>query len=158
MVLRWGTSCYSPNILGVETMSLQHHPYNVCPEHQTDATLSQANPISGTKYEVLATTKYVRIIAIAASVTWTLQPSPLQIWITVDGVSIGSIQMNNPVSTTKYYANIGAEDSEATLEIYASARAIYKAFILEGRSVKIEAETTGGTVQSLDVRVKYAKW
>jgi len=67
-------------------MSLQHHPYNVCPKEKADGTLTQANPISGTKYTVLSTTRRVRILNIAARVTWTVQPNPLEIHLTIDGV------------------------------------------------------------------------
>jgi len=34
---------------------------------------------------------------------------------------------------------------------------VTRSFLLEGRSVKVEAETTGGTVSNLSATVKYAK-
>ena len=123
-------------------------------EQQANAVLHQANPVSGTKYTVLETKRNVRIIFIGVSVTWTVQPSPLEIHLTVDGNTITFTQAD-PVSEGWYdaYFVYYADDLHQGFNYMSQ----YRAFLLEGRSVKIEAETTGGTVQSLDARVKYAK-
>lgn len=128
------------------------------PALQADATLSQANPVSGTKYTVLATTKNVRVIAMSGSVTWTVQPNPLETHGTVDGITYNWSRAN-PVSATPYVpfldpSNVEAAQSKGTLNQFSS----YQAFLLEARSCKIEVETTGGTVSALDARVKYGKW
>jgi len=124
---------------------------------QADATLSQASPTSGNKYEVLATTTNVRIIGIMASVTWTVQPTPLEIHVTIDGQSYTYAQPN-PVSATKYYPyNFPGDAETAQLMGVWTAEFGMRAFLLDGRSVKVEAETTGGTVSNLSARVKYAK-
>lgn len=126
------------------------HP---CPEHQADATLSQANPVSGTKYTVLDTTENVRIIWIRAKCTWTVQPTPLEVHITIDGESY-SFYVSNPASAIWHNAlfDIGEEILSATIIPG------YRAFFLEGRSIKVEVEITGGTVSNLSGQVRYAKW
>ena len=125
------------------------------PEHQADAVLNQANPISGTKYTVLPTTKNVRIITIATKVTWTVQPSPLELHIIIDGVNIPISQID-PVSDTWYNAEL--VDSWTPSAGFSTAHHPHRSFLLEGRSVKVEVEITGGTVSNLNSIVKYAKW
>lgn len=127
-------------------------------EHQADATLSQSNPVSGTKYVVLATTKNVRIIDVSISITWaTTQPTPLEVHITIDGIDYGA-SFNNPVSGTTYslFASSGVDKLGLTSPAYTAYRGGH---LLEGRSVKIEAEITWATTQPtpLVCRVKYAK-
>lgn len=126
-------------------------------QHQADATLAQANPVSATLYTVLATINNVRIIGVEIDVTWTVQPTPLDIVITIDGVTM-TFTVANPVSTTKYYAslNMSADATAQTLETTDRA-ATGRPFLLEGRSVQVQARTTGGTTSALNARVKYAK-
>ena len=127
------------------------HP---CPEHQADAVLNQDNPDSGTKYTVLDTTKNVRIVAVMVACTWTVQPTPLEIHITIDGQPY-TLTMDDPASGTCHFFNYWA----LTTSIGVLGTSDPKMpFLLEGRSVKIEAEITGGTVSNLSARVKYAKW
>ncbi|NVM23119.1 MAG: hypothetical protein HWN68_15215 [Desulfobacterales bacterium] len=123
-------------------------------KHQADATLDQTDPVSGTKYEVLATTKNVRIILIEAQCTWTVQPTPLEIHVTIDGQPL-VFSKADPVSEDYYYATPYAPVAGGSLNVVAEVR--HRAFLLEGRSVKVEAEITGGTVSNLSARVKYAK-
>lgn len=136
-------------------------PHRIPPTLQTDAALSQANPTSGTNYEALATTKNVRVLSISASVTWTVQPTPLVITVTVDGVSYIFTQAD-PVSTTNYICWIPPYTAPANGWCIASTGVAYqdmvRDFLLDGKSVKVEAKITGGTVQNLSCRVKYAKW
>jgi len=142
-----------------------HKTFEV-PQHQADAYVDQANPVSGTKYEwssdgtqanKLGALKNVRIISLAAMVTWTVQPSPLEVWITIDGVAMRFF-FNNPVTATQYYPSEkpGLDVNNQGLDV--TIFRPYQAFLLEGRSVKVEIETTGGTVANLDLRVKYTKW
>jgi len=125
------------------------------PEYQADAVLSQANPVSGTKYVVLATTKNARIMSIHIVCTWTVQPTPLEVHLTIDGLTITG-GFVNPVSTTSYYARHSA--LAQSLYISTADPSAYMAFLMEGRSIKVEVEITGGTVSNLSARVKYAKW
>jgi len=133
------------------------------PQQQTDAFLSQANPTSGTKYTVLDTTLNARITSIRCKVTWTVQPTPLEIHVTIDGKA-ERFFVTDPVSAQFYIASVAPDGSETnqSLIITFTTSGITSPFLipiyLEGRSIKIEAETTGGTVSNLSVRVKYAKW
>jgi len=136
-------------------MKKSRYEYPV-PEHQADAVLNQANPVSGTQYEVLATTRNVRILGIQANVTWTVQPTPLQIHLTIDGQTI-IFNVVDPVSTTIYFATLRASGDPANQALDST---FYDKvpFLMEGRSVRITAETTGGTVSNLSARVIYARW
>ena len=129
-------------------------------QHQADAVLSQANPVSATLYQVLATTKNVRIIGFMTNITWaTTQPTPLEVIITVDGQTITFV-IANPVSATPYYdfinKNAAADAQSCTTDINEAQR---RSFLLEGRSVKVEVRITWATTQPtpLVCRVKYAK-
>lgn len=120
---------------------------------QANATLDQDDPVSGTKYVVLDTVKMVRILGCHARVAWTVQPTPLEIHITIDGKSLRAYQ-DNPVTATRYYLGQGVYDEGYSISDldYSSRRA----FLDEGKSIKIEAETTGGTVSNISALVKYA--
>jgi len=127
------------------------------PEHQADATLSQANPISGTKYTVLDTTKNVRILSIAVVCTWTVQPSPLEVHLTMDGevYVCGKI---DPASAADLYVYINPPNAGFILDAVATPHGRTRAFLVECRSLKVEVEITGGTVSNLTARVKWARW
>ena len=128
------------------------------PELQADATLTQANPVSGTKYTVLATIANTVILSIATAVVWTVQPSPLEAHLTIDGNTLTHSKAN-PATGAYYYAHHTPSATE-TLQLmdgsYDVAMRIFKTH--EGRSVKVEAETTGGTTSSLVCRVRHGKW
>jgi len=136
----------------------------VPPEHQPDATINVNNPVSGTKYEwgyppgtPLGTQKNVRIIEISATCTWTAQPTPLEIHLTIDGNNI-TFGQANPVSGFNYSPEWWPDKAEADQLMIQDGYSPYRAFLIEGRSVKIEAEITGGTVSLLSARVKWARW
>jgi len=122
--------------------------YHKPPRQQPIGTLTQANPVSGTKYTLLDTVTNVRVQGIEAEVTWTVQPSPLEIHLTIDGFS-RTIQKANPVTATPYYWDVW-------LGIILATALRHVPFFFEARSLKVELETTGGTVQSLDGRIAYA--
>jgi len=132
-------------------------------QQQPDAVLSQADPTANTLYTVLAATKNVQIRSVSASVTWTVQPNPLEIVITVDGQT-WNFSFANPVTATNYIlaesvASLALAESAQILATTLSATVTFhRAF--EARSVKVEArtgKTTAGTVSNLSARVKYAK-
>ena len=133
--------------------------YSKCPIHQADAVLSQANPISTTLYPVLAATKNVRIICLSASVEWaTNQPTPLELVVTIDGQTVIYLAVN-PVSAGNYTARVRAANAannqvlDGTVDFES-----YRAFLQEGRSVKIDARYTGAAGTTLlSCRVKWAK-
>lgn len=121
---------------------------------QPDATLDESPPTSGLKYTVLDTVKNARIIGVSVNVTWTVQPTPLQIHITIDGETTGG-GFTDPVSTTFYFGSI-SPGSANIISVSDVDRTAYRAFLIEGKSIKIEVETTGGTVSNMSARVKYA--
>lgn len=123
-------------------------------QQQPDATLNQANPDSGTKYEVLATTKRVRLIGISVQCTWTVQPTPLEIHLTINGQTV-TYTFTDPVTATDYFAKNSLGNAETAQELTVTQPDV--PFLREGRSVKVEAEITGGTVSNLSARVKYGK-
>jgi len=132
-------------------------------EHQSDATINQDDPVSGTKYEwkdadgnPLGTQKNVRIITFTIKCTWTSQPTPLELHITIDGRPIICYR-TNPESETVYYPNNFEYGSE-NIGLGGSYGLNYALpFLLEGRKVKIEVEITGGTVSNIFARIKWAK-
>jgi len=140
-------------------MKKSRYEYPV-PEIQADAYLSQANPVSGTKYIVLDTTKNVRVISICAWLTWaTTQPTPLEVHVTIDG-QVWTFSVTDPVSNSAYKANISASGSESNQVLDAGTALSHNLCLLEGRSVKVEVEITWAVTQPtpLVCRVKYAKW
>ena len=127
----------------------------VPPERQPDAVLNQPNPVSGTRYPVLDTTGNVRITGIHVWVTWTGQPTPLEIWVTLSGKT-ERFFVSNPASDTEQIARWGGQVCpDNTL---AAVALTDRAFLIEDRSIKIEAEISGGVVSNLSVRVKWARW
>jgi len=128
-------------------------------QHQADAVLSQASPASGTLYTVLDTTANVMIYGIFVKVTWTVQPTPLEIVVTIDGITL-TYGVANPVSTQNYRPYWSFRTAALNKLIASDDGGTDASFgvpFIEGRSVKVEARTTGGTVSSLDCIVKYAK-
>lgn len=131
-------------------MSLDAHGSYI---HQADAFLANA-PVSGTKYTVLDTVRNARIISIAVWVTWSVQPAPLEIHLTIDGIAL-TCNFTSPVSNTVY--TVQNVSSDAGFILANPVLDAYRSFLLEARSIKVEAEITGGTVSAMSVRVKYAK-
>ena len=125
-------------------------------QHQADAVLNQANPVSGTEYPVLATTNNVRIISIMAQVTWTVQPTPLEAHVYIDGQHL-IYDFTDPVSATPYMAFTTSAKTADSGDLGTTDYAQYRAFFLEGRSIRITIETTGGTSSNLSAKVKWAK-
>lgn len=133
---------------------------------QPDAYLSQANPVTATLYTVLGTVRNARIASIEADVTWaTTQPTPLEVVVTIDGISM-IFSLVNPVTATKYYASMNPTVDAANQMLVvasfttgATNTALMIPYVLEGRSVKVEVRITWATTQPtpLVCRVKYAK-
>jgi len=137
-------------------MKKSRYEYPV-PEHQADAVLNQANPGSGTQYEVLPTTRNVRIISISVVCTWTVQPTPLEIHVTLNGQTL-RFAVTNPASGTSYYAVWMGNNAPNAQLLDTTHWEQTRGFLVEARSVRITAEITGGTVSNLSARVIYAKW
>jgi len=77
------------------------------PLKMDDGVLDQNNPVSGTQYIVLDTILYGIIEGISVKCTWTVQPTPLRIIVTIDGQDKYHKKIN-PVSNTLYYAQRNA--------------------------------------------------
>ncbi len=126
---------------------------------QADAVISQANPVSTTLYTALATAKNVRVISIIAQIDWAVtQPTPLEIVCTIDGQTL-IFAKTNPVSGQDYTPlpiMWAAANSQESVTSTAENRA--RPFLIEGRSIKIEARVTWAITQPtpLICRVKYA--
>lgn len=124
-----------------------------------DAVLSQASPVSGTKYTVLAITKNCRILSLVVQVTWSVQPNPLEAHLTIDGIPL-IITQANPASATPYAMaqSVAADFLAAVAGVFVTVySAVNVPIQYEGRSVKVEVEITGGTVSLLECRVKYSR-
>ena len=120
---------------------------------QDDKTLSQDNPDSGVPYLVMDTTPNVRVIGVAAICTWTAQPSPLELHLTIDGQPI-THKVTDPADGM-FYRGVIDEGRSPTTQLLVNT-VPEQAFLYECRSVKVEAEITGGTVSNLTARVKWA--
>lgn len=132
-------------------------------QHQADAVLNQANPVSAQLYTVLDTTRDVRIISISAEITWAVtQPTPLEVILTIDGQTI-TFGQPNPITGGEYiaYALPSRAPNVQLFAIMASQTdwLAQKPFMFEGRSVKVEVRITWAVTQPtpLVCRVKYAK-
>lgn len=135
-----------------------------CPALQADATLSQASPTSGTYYTILDTTKNVRLESIAVNCTWTVQPDPLNLRVTLDG-NVFVYAQANPVSTQNYnpvlitlLAPAGPHPMVATAGNGNEMLYMFAMLMRDFRIVKVEAAVTGGTVSNLTGRVRFSKW
>ena len=138
-------------------MGADYKPKNKPPIMQDDLILNQANPGTGVIYPLLVLTGNVRIISIAMSCTWTVQPTPLECHITGD-VQITHPQ-GNPVSTRYYIPSIISQSAMAAGGISDSTvfdPSINRPFLYESGAMAIGFEVTGGTVQNLDARIKWA--
>ncbi len=128
---------------------------------QADATLSQNNPVSATLYTVLDTTKNARIISITTNITWAVtQPTPLEVVVTIDGIST-IFTVTNPVSATDYFASLKANAAASAQTLETTDRAATgRPLLLEGASIKVEVRITWAVTQPtpLTCRVKYAKF
>ena len=135
-------------------------PTKFVPKKMPDATLTQNNPVSTTLYEVLPLTSNVRIYSISVAVTWAVtQPTPLEVVLTVDNQTIIYI-VGNPVSAQQYAAATQDGASEASQALSVTWFGEYRAFLMEGRQVRVQVRVTWAVTQPdpLFCRVKYAKW
>lgn len=153
-------------------MQLSTAPLPPVPEHQADSVTIIASPVSGIKYEwktgvsgsgaALGAQKNVRIINMAIKLTWAVtQPTPLQIHVTIDN-QVYIFEKADPVTATNYGPRGIWYDSPANAQAMTNdGDAIgNRAFLLEGRSVKIEIEITWATTQptNLTLTTRWAKW
>jgi hypothetical protein len=116
-------------------------------EQQADAVISQANPVSTTLYEILPTTKNVRIISIWGYITWAVtQPTPLEVLVTIDGITKIFI-IANPVSGTSYGCRTEGNQADNAQTMVTTHDEYNKPFMLEGRSVRVQIRITWAVTQ-----------
>lgn len=120
--------------------------------HQADAVLAQAAPVQNTWYTVLNTTTNVRIIRIYANVA--LANETVQGQITIDGVTV-AIPAAVFVAGTGYFVRWAFDLTDS---LYWDVNEKYVAFLIEGKSVKVEIrKTTANGVGTLTCKVGYAR-
>lgn len=109
-------------------------------EYQAPATLNQANPVQNTWYLILDTTKYVRLYGISVNIEDTNET--LECRVTIDGETLG-IAANAATHSTNYYAKFLPGAISRVNNLYINEITFpYKAFLLEGHSVKVEVRKT----------------
>lgn len=117
--------------------------------------VDESPPVLGQKYTLLDTTENVFILNIHGNVTWTDQPTPLELHYTIDEIT-ETAQLANPNSGANYFMTRPSHTT--TLFQWSSTDfSKYGLGLVQARSVKIEVEITGGTVSRLKSNLKYAK-
>jgi hypothetical protein len=132
------------------------------PTYQADATLNQANPVSGTKYTLLVATVNAVIYDILASITWTVQPDPLEIHVTIDG-NERTYTLASPASATSYRPSLSKSNDPASITRYgdvgfSSSDLSTPIIMFQGRSITVTLESTGGTTSALKGLCEYGRW
>jgi len=122
-------------------------------QHQADATLSQAAAAQNTWYTILDTVVNARIYSIA--VMMGTADETLEVRVTIDGQPLATVGVN---CTAAAWYIVRRSPSLATLALLAVTGAESEnSFLLEGKSVKIEArKTTAAGANTLSGRAKYA--
>jgi len=134
-------------------------------EHQLRASVDRSGgspPVSGTKYEwtdgtnPLGTQPKVRIVGISARCDWTVQPTPLEVHVTLSSGRVITFTATDPISGGIYQAVLDS-DLGGLLDAGAAYYPCVRAFLLEDPAVKVEFEITGGTVSVLRGYVEWEK-
>jgi len=121
--------------------------------HQTDVTLNQANPDSGTRYTLLPETTNAIILSISGYITWTVQ-SKLYIYVTCDGIERLGYH-NTPISDEVFFWQMISNSTSALLLNQAEAEKVGN-LNLKSKSVEIKIRAYLGTASVLYGRCKYA--
>lgn len=126
----------------------------LCPTHQANASLDQI-PVQNTWYTVLDTTKNARIISFGAYVE--TNDETIEGRITIDS-QVLTVSATNFTAGIALAANFYNDASDALVWI-ALGPTGYRAFLIEGKSLKIEVrKTTAAGANLLHAKVRYAKW
>lgn len=120
---------------------------------------NQANPVSGTEYDIVDLSQYSSVIVfgIRAYVTWSVAVSSLQVHIYLDGTKVITHGVNNPVSGTVYYGKMafsGAIPAQ-TFSTTDPTTITYAPLWGELPVTKLTLECTGGTANPIVCRVTY---
>ena len=127
---------------------------------QDQAATKPSDPVAppgpGTEYEILGVLHHIRIIDIAVAVTWTVQPTPLEAHLDLDGIR-WTFTVTNPVSDTWYHAVFSGTSAVTGQPLSSVDVQMYRSHLIDGEHVTdLTAETTGGTVSALYGRCIYA--
>ena len=127
-------------------------------QHKPTVLLNQNSPVADQEYTVLNTATNVRVVQITASCVNTAPPNYIDVHVTIDGVE-EHIYRNNPATATDYFATLNADSGNASTFAFNGTvtNAIARAFLSEGRSVKVVMSYHGGTVSALKCQVSYAQ-
>jgi len=111
------------------------------PEYQTPATLSQAAAVQNTWYTILDTTENIRVYQVVGRILTTGED--LEVQITVDGETIACTGVSCVAGSTYYIIKQNANDADKfTLVVREDEEMYPQAYLIEGRSVKIEIRKT----------------
>jgi hypothetical protein len=121
------------------------------PIYKTDKRIDQV-AVQNTWYTALDTTANVRLIDIATNMITA--DETIEIRITIDGVTMSGIGVSQTAGTWYHWFNAPTNADcliGGTLESQA-----YRAFLLEGRSIKVEfRKTTAAGLNHLFCQVRY---
>jgi hypothetical protein len=126
--------------------------------HKPTIAFSQVAPVADQEYVILDTTANVRIVQITASCTNTAPPNYIDVKVTIDGVD-EHLYRNNPATVTDYFGAFTADSgSSGTFSFNGTVtNALARAFLTEGRSVKVTMLYHGGTVSLIKCQLSYAQ-
>lgn len=134
--------------------------YKPVPEYK-EISFTQTNPVAGTTYPVTGMVNQRNVIfdSITAMVTWTVQPDPIDCFVTLDSTGAQTASFNNPVSATWYKVRKDWPELVDYLGFNATTLTQYQgAGMLMGQVVSVSVRTgnvTPGTVQNLNCIIKY---
>ena len=125
------------------------------PKNLADGVFN-ANPATGVQNSILTEHFNPRILSIAAQVTWTVQPDPLEIHLILDDLTYRWFR-SNPITATWYYAELEPTALIGGMPMSSTRPDI--AFLIEGRKMtSLKFESTGGTTSNAKCYVHWAKW
>lgn len=129
---------------------------NPLPEMQEEVTLNQAAPVQNTYYTILDTTENCRVYSCVVRVDTTGEN--LQVRVTVDG-QVFTSPSTGVGANTDFMVALGPTTTAGQAYKIMTAATNWGAFIIEGRSVKIEVrKTTAAGAGNLKGNCRYGKW
>ena len=129
----------------------------VPPVHQPDAEINITNPTLDLLYEVLAATPFARINGIEIEYIGAPESTQIEVHMMVDGVAY-LFYLPNPISMTKYYCNLWMSEAQNNQPLHTTDRCYYRAFLIEGHNIRVQALISGGNPTNLFCRVRWSRW
>ncbi len=128
------------------------------PTQQLEAEISQANPVSGTIYPVIAGT-YVRVISINVWIVWAVTQPNISAVCVVDGQTM-IFTFATPGSNVDYFASWVANIDLNNMVLETTDRSrTGRPFLFEGRNVTVGVRSVWAITQPdpLNCRVHWAR-